>query len=86
MPYNICIFHLYFYIDDIPWYENYDLQNIVTPINAKVLKKLLVQAEYNKDKTEYLVDGFTNGFDICYQGSEDVQMRAPNLKLNNNGH
>ena len=38
------------------------------PVRAKDLQRLLNQAEYDRDKTDELVDGFTNGFDIGYRG------------------
>ena len=31
--------------------------------------------------TQFLVQGFKEGFKIRYHGDRDVQMRAPNLKL-----
>ena len=49
-------------------FENLDIENIVTPVNARRLKELLEQSEYDVDETQFLVDGFTNGFDIGYEG------------------
>ena len=42
---------------------------------------MLWETKYNKDEIEFLVDGFTNGFNIGYRGPTDVQRCAPNLKL-----
>ena len=47
---------------------NLDTENIITPINAKVLKKLLNDANYDKKETAFLVNGFSNGFSIEYRG------------------
>ena len=66
---------------DILMYENFDLENIVTPVNADALQELLEQTDYNKEKTQFLVNGFKNGFSINYQGAKIVQKTAPNLKL-----
>ena len=49
-------------------YYNYDLDNIVSPVKPNELEKLLVETNYDKRKTKYLVDGFTNGFDLGYEG------------------
>ena len=47
----------------------------------EVYERLLNQAGYDKLKTQFLVDGFTNGFSLCYQGLAKVKKKAPNLKL-----
>ena len=47
---------------------NRDLQSIVTPVNPRVLKNLLVQSNYDQQEIDFLVDGFTNGFNIKYDG------------------
>ena len=60
---------------------NEDLTKIFTPVNAEVLKELLEESNYNKEKTKFLVDGFTEGFDLGYRGKEDVQITSPNLKF-----
>ena len=46
-----------------------------------MLKNLLLESKYNKKETEFLVDGFENGFSIGYSGNENVQIRSPNLKF-----
>ena len=62
-------------------YENFDLKNIVTPVNVDVYEKLLVDG-YNKKKTKYLVNGFKRGFSFHYQGPKKVKKDSHNLKLN----
>ena len=51
------------------------------PVRAKVLQRLLNQVKYDRDKTDELVDGFTNGFDIGYRGKTSRQDRSHNLPL-----
>ena len=60
-------------------FKNYDLDAIVTPINTERLKELLDKFKYDKHKTEFLVDGFTNGFDIGYSGPIKRRSRSKNL-------
>ena len=70
-------------VDDqeVLYYENYDLENIISPVNVKKYEELLIEANYNKDKIKYLVNGFQNGFSIGYKGETKVNLRAPNLTL-----
>ena len=63
------------------YFENFDLTNIITPVKLDVLNDLLLEAGYNNEKREYLVDGFTNGFSLGYQNKQKVQINSPNLKL-----
>ena len=57
------------------------MDTIFTPVNVDRLEYLLETTGYNSQKTKYLVDGFRTGFDIGYQGEEDVRMTSPNLKI-----
>ena len=63
------------------FYTNFDLENVVTPVNEAKLKDLLVASKYPMEKTKFLVDSFTNGFSIGYKGDENVRKTSPNLKL-----
>ena len=67
-------------------YENLNLDDIVTPVKPQVLRQLLKEANYDEKKTEYLCQGFSEGFDICYEGPQYVQRTAPNLKLRVGSH
>ena len=49
------------------------------------LKELLIEANHDKDKTAYLIEGFTNGFSIGYEGPTDRQDESDNLPLNDLG-
>ena len=58
---------------DVPWYENYDLDSIFTPVDAFKLDAMLKEANYETSKCEYLVKGFSEGFSLNFQGKADVQ-------------
>ena len=40
-----------------------------------------MESKYDKEETDFLIDGFTNGFSIGYNGPEDVKLTSPNLKF-----
>ena len=62
--------------------ENLNLEDIVTPVKCQVLEELLVNTGYDRSKTEFLVNGFKNGFELKYNGKLLGSKRfAPNLKL-----
>ena len=50
-------------------------------MNALKLGQLLKNSGYPEDKTEYLVKGFTEGFDIGYRGPENVKLTSNNMIL-----
>ena len=45
-------------------FKNLDLKNIVTPVKVKVYQRLLEESGYNREKTRFLVEGFTRGFSL----------------------
>ena len=47
-------------------YSNFDLTNIIPPVNVNVLKSLLKEAKYHEAETRFLVNGFIFGFDLGY--------------------
>ena len=49
-------------------YEDFDVNQIVTPVNVRALEKLLVESNYCEEETKFLVDGFKNSLRIGYQG------------------
>ena len=59
--------------------QNTDLNNIVTSVKVKQLTHLLKTTGYDKKETEYLVTGFSNGFDLEYRGSFCRTDTSPNL-------
>ena len=63
-------------------FENLDLDNIITPVNVKNLEKLLIETKYDKQKTKYLINGFSKGFKLGYEGErKNIQRTANNLKI-----
>ena len=68
--------------EEIKYYENKNLEDIVTPVRPEKLRDLLLMSGYQEDKVEYLFDGFQNGFNLHYEGPLSTGKReAPNLKL-----
>ena len=63
------------------YYENFNLKDIVTPVCIEPLIKQLRQAGYDKEKIEYLEQGFSEGFNIGYQGPEKRQSKSNNIPL-----
>ena len=67
--------------EEILNYMNYDLENVVTPVNIQKLDELLQMTGYDKTKSQFLIEGFTNGFSIGYEGPMNIKRNAPNLRL-----
>ena len=63
------------------YYENFDLETIKTPVNIGVFSKLLEQSSYDENESKFLIQGFTKGFSIGYNGPKDVKITSPNLKF-----
>ena len=63
------------------YYSNLDLENIITPVKVQVLVDMLKDTGYPKDKTDYLIQGFTHGFDIGYRGPNQRTSQSKNLPL-----
>ena len=47
----------------------------------RVYKRLLKESGYDAIRSKYLVNGFTYGFSLSYQGPWKIKRKAPNLKL-----
>ena len=60
-------------------FKNLDITSIVSPVNAFKLKDLLLRSKYDPEEIDFLISGFTQGFDIGYQGPTDRQDRSKNL-------
>ena len=60
---------------------NTNLQEIVTPIKVDVYRSYLQNANFDKKKSEFLVNGFTHGFDIGYRGPLLRQDTAANIPI-----
>ena len=63
-----------------------DLDNIKTPVDVDKFEKLLHESKYDRKETEFLIDGFRNGFSLGYEGEENVKISSPNLKFRNVGN
>lgn len=57
------------------------MENIFTRIDADALEKMLKASSYPRDKTQYLVEGFKNGFSLKFEGNRQGKHEAGNLKL-----
>ena len=57
------------------------MTNIVTPVKVDLLKQWLVESSYDEKLTQYLVTGFTDGFDLEYQGPWDRRDTSSNIPL-----
>lgn len=60
---------------------NYNLFDIVTPVNVKEFRDLLIKTNYDQSETDFLISSFSNGFPIGYKGPTNRQTLANNLKL-----
>ena len=65
----------------VNYYRNMDLRNIVTPIDAGKLKRLLIESNYDATKTEEIYQGFNMGFDLGYKGPTNRQDTSNNIPL-----
>ena len=61
------------------YYENLDLDEIISPVDADKFISLLEKHNYDPDATCFLKDGFSNGFDIKYDGPQIRRSQADNL-------
>lgn len=52
---------------EVLYYENFDLDNIVTPVDAAALEHLLKECGYNANKSQFLINGFKHGFSLGYK-------------------
>ena len=67
---------------EVPVYhENLDLENIIMPIRTKKLIAMLKEVNYNREEIQFLKQGFSQGFNIEYEGPKNRQSTAPNLHL-----
>ena len=64
-------------------FSNYDLTNVFTPVNATQLDRLLTEVGYDPVKTNFLIDGFRNGFDLGYRESHFVSQTSPKPQVYN---
>ena len=60
-------------------YVNHNLGEIVTPINKDELSYWLQTSGYDKNEAKFLVEGFTNRFDINYNGPVNRKDESKNI-------
>ena len=56
-----------------------ELNRIVTPIKVDKLQELLCRTGYDTRKTDFIIDGFKNGFDIGYRGPRRRRHTSENI-------
>ena len=67
--------------EEVLEYSNLDLWSIQTPVKVDVFEKLLKEAKYEDNKTQFLVNGFRNGFDLEYNGPTNRQDTSANIPI-----
>ena len=65
----------------VNYFEDYSWDKITTPINVPELHALLKESGYDAVKTEYIINGFTHGLSIGYEGPTDRKDLSDNLPL-----
>ena len=68
-------------MERIAEFWNWNLDNIVTPVDVDVLEELLVRVEYDSVETQFVINGFRFGFSLGYQGNMQRTTTSHNLKL-----
>ena len=68
-------------LPEIKQFENFNLKDILTPVNVEAYERLLRNTGFDVDETSYLVDGFKNGFSLEYDGPRRIARKAKNLLL-----
>ena len=71
----------WFLIVDVKHFTNFDLDNIVTPVNAEALENILKDVGYDAENTTFLINGFKKGFDIGYEGTSIRQKQITEHSL-----
>ena len=72
--------------EEIRYFEYFDLQKIETPVDAQCLEHLLHESGYDPGKTKFLIDGFTEGFELGYEGPRNIRMVANNISFREIGN
>ena len=56
-----------------------DLQSIITPVDVEVLRRYLRDSRYDMNESNFLLNGFSNGFSLCYEGPQVRADKSENL-------
>ena len=70
----------------VDYFRNLDWEKINTPIKVKELDELLKLTKYDVNKSNYLIQGFSQGFSIGYQGKTNRRDTSDNLPLKDLGN
>ena len=55
---------------------------MITPVDMDCFEQLLKLYRYDTNETQFIIDGFRNGFDLGYRGeTTNIRRDAPNLKF-----
>ena len=73
-------------LEEVLQFENLDISSIVMPVWVDKLENLLTESKYNKEKSQFLIDGFKYGFSLGYAGKTNIKIRSPNLKFRGVGN
>ena len=63
------------------YHENLDLENIKTPVKVEQLVRFLKETKFKQSEIDFLENGFTNGFNIGYEGPTEQQSLSSNIPL-----
>ena len=66
-------------LNEISFFTNYDMDSIASPVDWKTLEDLLIKTKYNKFETDFLINGFKNGFPLGYEGPRNRKDTADNI-------
>ena len=64
---------------EIDYCVNLDIETIVTPIKVTKFNQLLLDAKFPEEDWKFLIQGFTEGFDIGYNGPKNRRSIADNI-------
>ena len=67
-------------------FPNYDLDTLETPLDVDKYASLLHETEYDPVETQFLVNGFKQGFDIGYKGPLVRQSESRNIPFSVGNH
>ena len=53
--------------EEVLYFKNFDLESVLSLVDADTLKLLLVESNYDPTETQFLVKGFREGFSLRYE-------------------
>ena len=73
------LLHYFIFLTEVLDFSNLDLDSIVTLLNVSLFGRLLRESNYPIKDADFLIKGFSEGFDIGYAGPMDRQSTAKNI-------